>query len=355
MKKPILILMFSIMSSILFGQNKAEAENLVKEGITYHDKGDYAGAISKYDKALELDKDNQFALIEKALSLLSLEKYEEAISCCQRVIELYPEANGSGMAYVTCGNAYDAINKTDKAIEVYDEGIRAFPGFYLLFFNKGISLARLQEFDEAFLCFQKSVTLNPEHAGSHNAIAHISYVQNKRIPALLSYCRFFTIEPQSNRAVENLSRLRTIMKGNVEETGKKSIQINISPDMLGDTTESGKPNENSFTTTDLSLAISAAMDFDKKYKKKTEIEHFIRKFEIVCSSLKETRKDNYGFFWDYYVPYFIELKDKDFIETLAYIVFASDDNPDTVKWLKGHQNEIDEFFEWTDSYEWKSN
>ena len=97
------------------------------------------------------------------------------------------------------------------------------------------------------------------------------------------------------------------------------------------------------------------MDFDKKNKKKTEVEQFIRKFETVCASLQETQKDNYGFFWNYYVPYFIEMKEKNFVEAFAYIAFASSDNPDVAKWLKAHKNDIDNFFEWSKSFEWKTN
>ena len=129
--------------------------------------------------------------------------------------------------------------------------------------------------------------------------------------------------------------MQKIMKGNVEETGKKSITVNISPDMLGDTNASGKTKENSFSTTDLILSMDAAMDYDKKNKKKTEVEQFIRKFETVCASIKETKKDNYGFFWDYYV--------------------ASSEDPDVTKWLKGHKSETDMFFEWSKSFEWKTN
>ena len=47
-----------LISLTLFSQNKTEAEKLVEEGVPYHDKGDYEGAINKYDNALELDKDN---------------------------------------------------------------------------------------------------------------------------------------------------------------------------------------------------------------------------------------------------------------------------------------------------------
>ena len=125
--------------------------------------------------------------------------------------------------------------------------------------------------------------------------------------------------------------------------------------MLGDTTVAGKPKENSFTTTDLILTMDAALDYDKKNKEKTEVEQFIRKIEKVCASLNESRKDNNGFYWNYYAPYFIEMKDKQLVETCAYIAFASSDNPDVSMWLKSHKPEIDNFYSWSKSFNWKTN
>ena len=274
MKKPILILMFALTCSISFGQKKVEAEKLVDEGVAYNDKGDYDGAISRYDKALELDKDNLLALAEKAFSLFYSQKYEESIKYCQRAIETHSGENGLKTVYVTFGNATDALKKTDKSIEIYDEGIKQFPGYYQLYFNKGITLWSVKKHDDALLCFQTSAKLNPRHASSHNAIARLSNNKEKRIPALLAYFRFFVLESESKRAKDNLESVRKLMKANVEETGKKSINISFSPNLLGDTTATGKPTENSFSATDMILSMETALDFDKKNKKnkkKTEV------------------------------------------------------------------------------------
>jgi tetratricopeptide (TPR) repeat protein len=347
--------MFPLLCNILFAQNKIEAEKLVDVGIAYHDKGDYEGAISKYDKALSLDKDNLLALAEKAFSLLSLQKYDESINCCQKAIATHPGDELLKTVYVTYGNATDGLKKTDKSIDIYDEGIKQFPDFYQLYFNKGITLSSVKKDDEAILCFEKAIMLKPSHASSHNAIARLSKINGKRIPSLLAYCRFLAIEPQSNRAKENLSSLQEIMKSNVEKTGKKSITISISPNLLGDTTADGKQNENSFGIIDLILSSETALDFDKKNKQKTEVGQFIRKFKTVCTSLEETKKNNFGFFWEYYVPYFTEMNDRNFIETFAYIAFASSDDTDVSKWLKTHKSETDKFFNWSESFDWKKN
>lgn len=355
MKKAFLLL--ALLSTwLLNAQNKEAADKLVEEGVAYHDKGDYAGAVIKYNKALELDVDNYMALSEKALTLIRMEQYNESIELCKKAIEKYPDEKTLKTVYVTYGNACDALNNTDRSIEVYNEGIKKFPDYYHLYYNKGITLSSIKKYEEAVFCFQRSAALNPKHASSHNAIARIELFKNKKkMPALLAYCRFYVLEPQSERAKENLESLQGIMKGNAEKTGKNSITINISSDMLGDTLKNGKPKENSFTTTELILAMDAALDYDKKNIKKNGAEQFIRKFETVCASLAETKKDNTGFYWNYYVPYFTEMHDKKLVETLGYLVFASSDDKEIQKWLKTHKSEIDKFYEWSGAFDWKLN
>jgi Tfp pilus assembly protein PilF len=358
MKRKILFLVFVLAGiPFIFGQQKEAAEKLVGEGVAYHDKGDFTGAIARYDKALQLDKDNLMALAEKALTLVSMHKCEEAISLCKTAIEKHPGESELKLVYVTYGNALDELKKTDEAIEIYDEGIQFFPDFYQLHFNKGITLSSVKKYNEALLCFHKSAVLNPEHASSQNAIGRILQTQGKKIPALLAYSRFLVIEPQGARAEENLELLQKILKGNAKKTGAKSITINVDGAMLGDTTADGKPNENSFTTIDLLLSMDAALDFDKKMhkKKKSEVEVLIRKYKMICSTLQETKDLNHGFYWDYYAPYFIEMKEQDMITTFAYILLASSDNKEVSKWLKSHKSEIKKFYAWSEDFQWKGN
>lgn len=355
MKKIILLLILPLLGNPVFGQQKEEAKKLVEEGIAFYDKDDYEGAINKYDEALQLDKDNLFALAEKAMSLLSLEKYDEAIENCQKAIKKHPGDEALKSVYVTYGTAYDALKEPARSLRIYDKGIKLFPHFYLLYFNKGITLSSVKKFDEAIICFQKSATLNPKHASSQNALGRLLIATEKRIPALLAFSRFLIIEPKTERAKENLSLLLTITKANVEQTGKNSIDININPTLLKNTAADGKAKENSFTGTDLILSMDAALDYDNKNKEKTEVEQFIRKFETICASLKETQKNNYGFYWDYYVPYFLEMKDENLIETFAYIVFSTSGDPDVSTWLNSHQAAINKFYAWSNHFAWKTN
>jgi len=354
MKIIVLILIFPLLINIAFGQNREEAEKLVDQGIAYHDKGDFEGAITYYDKALELDKDNLFALAEKAISLVSLNKYEDVVVVCKKAIELHPNESNLKIVYVAYGNALDALKKTDKSIEVYDEGIKIFPEFHHLYFNKGITLSSVKRNEEALQCFQQSVTINPNHASSHNAIARILYMEGENIPSLLAFCRFLILEPQSSRSLGNLELLQKILKGGVEQKGENNITMNISSKLLESAAADGKAKENSFGSVELILNMASALDYDKENSNKTDVENFIRKVEAVCTSVEEMRNDNFGFYWQYYVPYFIELNKKGLIEPLAYIAFASSEKDNVMEWLKSQQSVINEFYDWDGAYDWSN-
>jgi Tfp pilus assembly protein PilF len=350
--KKILLLLLILSINLAFSQNKTGAEKLVYEGVAYHDKGDYDGAINKYNLALELDKDNLLALAEKAFTLNSLKKYEESIIECKRAIEKHPKENRLKAVYVTYGSVLDELKKTDQAFAVYDEGLKVFPDYYLLYFNKGVTYSSIRKYDEAILCFQQAILINPIHASSNNAIAILEENNNNKIPSVLSYCRSLITEPQSQRAKVNLQSLKELMSANVEKTGGKSTTVTIDPKMHYDNTKTGKPKENDFSSTDLIFTMDIAQDYDEKNKNKTEVENFIRKFETICASLNETQKNNYGFYWDVYVPYFLDMKRNNLIEPFAYIVYASSEANDVNDWLDKNQKELDKFYDWSENYNW---
>jgi len=355
MKKMFLVLALTFLTSVIFAQNKSAAEKLVSEGVDYHDKGDYNSAIAKYDQALLQDKDNTTALAEKAYSLTSLQRYDEAIVCCKRAIATADIMDVDlGVVYVTYGNCLDMQKKSAEAIQVYDDGIKRFPDLYQLYFNKGIALIGLDKYDEAVLVLQQTVLKNPDHPGSHNALAMVLASQNKHIPSLLASARFLAIEPEGARAQRNLDNMKSILTGRVEKTSKNSFTINIDSGILGDTTADGKPKENSFIQPELILAMSSFFFLDKKYAKMNDAEKTALILNTVCASLKENQAKNSGFYWTYYAPYFIEMKELELVNTFAYIAYASSGDKKITKWISTHSEELKKFYIWNETYKWPS-
>ncbi len=347
----LLLFLFPLFSRSAFAQQKEIADGLVQAGVILQDAGQADSAIAKYRQALELDKDNLLALEEMSYSFLSAGKYDESIGYAKAAIRTHPGDPELQTVYVSYGNALDGLGKTEKAIAIYNEGIKRFPVYYLLYFNRGISQNTLHKTDEAERSFQKSVSLNPDHPGSHHAIGHLLFNKNN-IPALLAFCRFLALEPAGRRAADNLENIQKLIRAHVTKSPEDRISVNISPDLL-DTKKTNQ--QNNFSSAELMLALSSAMDNDSSNINKTAVEKFIRKFSALCAYFKETEKNGYGFYWDFYVPYFIEMNEKGLVETFAYIAFSSSKTPEVKEWMDAHQTEIDHFHTWSKGFPWRIN
>jgi tetratricopeptide (TPR) repeat protein len=335
----------------LYAQDADKAKNLVSEGVVLEDNGKSEEALTKYQQALDADKDNATALAEMALSLLSLHRYEDAIKYCKTAIKTHPGNKALESVYVTYGTAYDDLRKSGKAIDIYNEGIKAFPDYYSLYYNKGITLTMMSKMEESLVCFEKSVTLKPDHPGSHFAIGTVCSTLHQTIPAIMGYFRLISIEPQTNRAKQALTNIQYLLSKNVEKKGDNNVTIMVNPDLLD--VANKKKVSNNFSATELNVTMAAGLDYDSASKNLSPAQNFKRKLDILCESLKETSKYNSGFFWTYYAPYFIEMKDKDMTTVFSYLALTTSGNADVTDWLAQHKTETDAFTKWSAGFEWK--
>lgn len=354
MKNIFLIVLLTSFISIQ-AQDILGAQILIGKGIKLHDKGLYTEAIMQYDSALAIDPQNVAAMAEKAMSLLTGNRAQEAADLCADIFKNFKGARNLEFAYTTYGNALDAIGKPKESLDIYNEGLTKFPENAHLHFNKGITLSGLKRFAEAQKSLENGLKLNPYHAGSHNALARILVTKNKDAMALMVFCRFMIIEPESKRAYANLPLIEKIIKANVETKGKKKdkvITINLDPLDVTDE-DNGETRENDFRMAELMLSMSAAMDFDKKNKRQSRPERFQRIMTTFCSAISETKGDNFGFYWEYYAPYFMAIEEANLLEPFSYIVYASSNSKAVTKWIRANRAKIDAFYEWDQKYEWK--
>lgn len=338
---------FLLVSALSFSQNKTAAEEMVNKGVYLHDEGKYTEALAKYEEALNLDKNNIMALSEKAMTLEALKKYDKAIEVCKLILKLYPKENNETV-YITYGNALDHSNNPDKAIKIYDKGLKLYPNYYQLYFNKGIALVNQKKYDEAVQSFQISAKLNPNHLGSFNALAILT--RHNRIPSILASCRFLAINNKSSNAKINFDGIINLMSQGVSQNKDNSVSISINSAL---TEQNKKGAEDDFSSIDLVLTLASALDYEEENQNKTEVEQFIRKFETICKTMDELKEDKKGYYWDFLVPYFIEMKKNNLIEPFANIVFLSVQDKNAVQYSEQYPNRIEEFYDWSISYNWK--
>ena len=167
-------LMFGILSflgTLTFSvpDHETNTEDALTEGSVAESMGALEGAIGAYDRAIALNASCVEAWYKKGIDLGSLGHYEEAIKCYDKVIKLNKSFT----------DAYPHINVLSL---------------------KGGALLALNRTDEASLCYEQAVELNPKDEASWTARGSFLYKQGKHTEALQCYDTVIELDPDDKEA-----------------------------------------------------------------------------------------------------------------------------------------------------------
>jgi len=83
-------------------------------GIKAFGTGDHQDAVGHYDRALEIEPKNTEVLNAKAIALMNLERYDEAIAAGKLVVEIDPE---EALIHTSLSMIYQRKGMIDEAEE----------------------------------------------------------------------------------------------------------------------------------------------------------------------------------------------------------------------------------------------
>jgi len=324
-------------------------QSLLREGVALHEQRDYDGAIRKYEEALKENTDNPTALYEIAYAYYAKGDRPKALEYAYRAAQY--KSDSLGIIYVLIGNVLDTQGDPEKAVEIYKAGIKLAPEEAQLHFNLAVTYSGLGKLDEAKKSVKQSLSRNPKHPTSHLLLASLFQRGGYQTPALFAALRFLVLEPQSERAEGALQVAQKIMQGSVTP-GKNSNEISIFLNM------SAKTDEGDFSSIDLMLGLSKAVSMTKENKEenknKTEAQLLVEQFNSVFAVLSELdpKKVEGKFVGRYYMPYFIELKRRNFVEPFVYHTHRRSGLQGVTEWLKDHDARTLEFLVWSKNYKW---
>ncbi len=112
--------------SALTSSKKGEAMSYYGIGSVYISLKEYDKAISKFDRAIELNPGMYDAYQNKAATYRLMGEYEKSLAACKTTISLFPEVAKS---YVTKGWAYEKLGKHKEAVNLYLEGVKRNPAW----------------------------------------------------------------------------------------------------------------------------------------------------------------------------------------------------------------------------------
>lgn len=339
--------------SITVAAQNTKYSQLIVEAADFQKEGRFGAAIKKYDEILLADNKNVNAWAEKAYSQVGLKEYKKAITTCKKALKIESSDTKSiKLVYTTYGNALDLEGHPKSALKMYNKGLTRFPEFYSLHYNKGVTLGGMNDFGGAIAAFQHSVQSRPSHAASFLALGRMLEFKKRNISALLCYMRFHTIEPDSERAKENLKKVKDLMFSNVKKTSNDTLISNRSTSGLVELGGEENP-ENSFQSVELILSMQSALDLGNNKGKKTEVERFEEKLNSIFSIMEDTKDENLGFYWDFLVPYFIELHQNEYEKVLAHLLYSNQDDFEVNEYLNNNEDSVRGFYDWSGTFEWK--
>jgi tetratricopeptide (TPR) repeat protein len=319
-------------------------KQLIREGVALHDKGDYAGAIGKYQQVLSENPHDVGAMYELSFAYFAKGDFKPSLETAMKGAQY--KSKELPLFYVSMANSLDNLQQTDKALKIYQAALKLYPDEALLHFNLAVSLLRLKKDVEGKKSLKDTLLVDPNYRSAHFILAQLYYGENYKVPAMLALGRFLLVEPKSQRSASALQALQKLMQAGVGQGDKN--QITLSLDL------NSKKDEGDFDAINTMMGLAAAGQKLEKNKEKSAAQNFADSLSLVFSMMAESKADKKatGFAWNYYRPYFGELSKQKHVEAFAYYIQQSSNSPEVSDWLSKNSGKVDAFLAWSKNYVW---
>jgi tetratricopeptide (TPR) repeat protein len=189
-------------------------------GLALEAKGDTAGALARYRRALELDP-----LYVQARNALGIRLAMDGRSA-EAVVELERALQGAPSSPETLNNLANTLarlGRTDEAIARFEQVVRLAPDLTMARYNLGQNLVLRGRLGEASAHFRHAIAIDPRFAGAHLALADIDARVGNVDAAIEHYERALEVEPDLAAAHFGLG-LAVYKRGRVEEAVRHWIE-----------------------------------------------------------------------------------------------------------------------------------
>jgi len=331
---------FSILSCSSSLAQYFPADSLIQEGIAAHDRGQYREAIADYKAALHSDPGSSQAAYELSYTYFTTRDFDNAIKYAKQSLKKgrkkIPEA------YVIWGSALDELGHEKKSLALFNEGIADFPDFYLLEYNKGLTLYRMKKYPMAESSLIRAVTLKPGHPSSHLLLAYTEASLENRVKSILPLYFFLLLEPESDRSVKAWDFLVTMQTQGVLKKDHQPIEIGL--------TQKGSGDSDSLRAIDLAISMATVASMTQS-SDTTELGRFSERNRSVFAVLSEIKCNQQDIWWTFYIPFFKGLFTSGNVLSYSYYISRSARSEETLEWIKKHPLEMDHLATWLNQQE----
>jgi tetratricopeptide (TPR) repeat protein len=316
---------------------------LIKEGIALHVKGDYDGALAKYNAVLAESPDDLLALYEIVVTMAARKDYAKALEVAARGADYKSEHIGP--FYNMIGNVYVLMQQPETAIRAFEYGIGLDPTEAQLHYNVSVSYAQAKRNADALRSLKTAVVLRPDYGSAHFNLAVMFLGGGYPVPAMLAFERYLTLDPQSQRSTTALSMLNSILRDTSQQSRGGGPRSPV---------PSGKTDEGNFTSVETLIYAGRPLRTRDQIQATSEIRLLVDQMTTMIRSLGSPPASERGssFTTAYYVPYFVQMQERKLVEPFVYHIFRRANLPGAAEWLAANPEAVKAFLAWSAQYKW---
>lgn len=318
---------------LFYPASSAQTDSLLRQGMRFHDEGKYREALECYQKVLELDPTNAEAMYEMAYTFMSTGDYKRAAVYAKNSIR----KGGTPYtgSYAVWGSSLDELGQREKALKVFDEGMKYFPENHLLAYNKGLTLYRMKRFREAEQILCHSVQLRANHPGSHLLLAYTEAELGNRVKAMLPLYFFLLMESRTERSKTTWEMLGSLqVKGMTSERPGK-IRIRMP----------SREDADSLGIIEMEVRMAAVASIAGKTDS-TELGRFAERNYTIFSVLSEKKKNINSLWWKFYIPFLSEVYTSGNTEAFSYYISRGARSEAAEAWFVKNSDKMNRFADW---------
>jgi Tfp pilus assembly protein PilF len=336
-----------------------EQEAILRSGIELHDKGQYDEAIAKYQQVLSSSPNVAEALFELSYSYFSKRDFDRSFETAQKGSEL--KSDLLPMFYDMMASSVDSKGEPQQAIEIYRKGIALAPDASLLYYNMAVTYREsLNKADDARAALEKAAIIEPQQAGVQLLLGQVFQGSGYNTPAFLALSTFLILDPGGRQGVTGYGLWRAVLKGGVDPLPdmNQPDQATRGPTRTPAPPSAPKPktDEGDFSVLDALIASTHRAFLDKVDGGTPEIQALVAQVDTLFSSLplKPDGAAAGSFVNTHYIPFFVELKQRNYVEPFVYWASQRAPVPGVREWLTANRPRVGEFLDWAAKYDWQN-
>jgi len=180
-------------------------DNLQLLGMLTLQLRQYEKSVDFFNRALEINQNHVSCYINRGIALNQIKRLEEAEKSFEKAISIN---SNNAEAYCNQGNTLQLLGRFEEAMVSCKRAISINPKLAEAHFNLGNSLHALERYEEAISSLKKAISLKPNLAEAYSSLAVTLKDLDRFNEAFSSVVRSIRIKPtiESKRLFVNISR-----------------------------------------------------------------------------------------------------------------------------------------------------